>query len=551
MMTTTARVSRYLAWAVFSWAVVFAAVDAASAQPLAGSAASVEWEAANCCYIVRAVIDDVAVHELPDGLHGHAGIHRYETVSVRVLETLRGPTANRLQFVEDGDWGIHGLAQLRQNKQEVLLFLEPWSRSSRFRRASGGYAYTRFPYVVRNVLILGPRAPQWAFTSVPVLSDFMTRLSDSAQVLDTVRTFLKNYDDHVPLRTAMTKLPPDLRGGYYMVTFRATLRHEAAGQDGANRESASQAILDFEKFKDRFAKAVPTNKKPPYLRNRGGYIGVHALEWMAADCDTVVRGVIEEACFVSRIDDPTGDHYGVRFQVLETIRGAAAKEITCFVRDARDLETLRRDKQELVLFLRSNRDQGIAYPEGALQYRLRARLWDDSAIILNKDAAEVLFADLSWHHEPNEIVARLRAVSQNPTKPDNALPSPPCRMEAEPPMLHVHPPGNLVAGSSIAGNPYAVVFLPVDSELESNARKWAASSDKNLRWLAARALIYFKSDKNATILKRLLDDSAAWDRREMLVMTELAYPFEPRLLVRWEAWHVLAGWGYNPPDMTF
>ena len=70
-------------------------------------------------------------------------------------------------------------------------------------------------------------------------------------------------------------------------------------------------------------------------------------------------------------------------------------------------------------------------------------------------------------------------------------------------------------------------------------------------WLAARAMIYFKSDKNATILKQLLDDSAAWDRREMLVMTELAYPFEPRLLVRWEAWHVLAGWGYNPPEVTF
>ncbi len=317
------------------------------------------------------MIEDVTVHALPDGLHGHAGIHRYETVSVRVLETLRGPRANRLQFVEDGDWGSHQLAELRRNKQEALLFLEPWSRSSRFRRASGGYAYTRFPYVARNVLILGPSAPQWAFTRVPVLSDLMTRLTSSAQVLETVKNFLKNYDDHLPLRTAMTKLPPELCAGYYMVTFTATLQQRAAGQAGANRESANQPVLDFEKFKDRFAKEAPANKKPPYLRNRGGYIGVQALELMAADCDAVVRGVIDENCFVSRSDDPTGDHYGVKFRVLEAIRGNSAKEITCFVRDAHDLEELRRSKQELVLFLRSNLDQGIAYPEGALQYRLR------------------------------------------------------------------------------------------------------------------------------------------------------------------------------------
>jgi len=39
-----------------------------------------------------------------------------------------------------------------------------------------------------------------------------------------------------------------------------------------------------------------------------------------------------------------------------------------------------------------------------------------------------------------------------------------------------------------------VINLPVDSELEANAKKWALSKNRDRRWVAARALLYFKSD---------------------------------------------------------
>ncbi len=169
-------------------------------------------------------------------------------------------------------------------------------------------------------------------------------------------------------------------------------------------------ILDFETFTERFAKDPPEEKKPSYSRQGSGYIGVYALELMAADCDLIVRGVIEQSCFVSRTDDPTGDSYGVKIRVAETIKGATPRQITCFVSDAGDLEKLQRNEQELILFLR-NRSQAAAYPQGALEYRTHG-LWDDSVIVLDQNAVEVLFAErweawhvlAGWGHEVGEPI---------------------------------------------------------------------------------------------------------------------------------------------------
>ena len=108
----------------------------------------------------------------------------------------------------------------------------------------------------------------------------------------------------------------------------------------------------------------------------------------------------------------------------------------------------------------------------------------------------------------------------------------------------VYPPASLVAGSSLAGNVHAVIYLPVDANLEANARRWAAADRKDLRWLAARALIYFKSDENAKLLGKLLGDEGKWSRREMHHLIRPLYNESPEYLVRWEAWHVLDGWGY-------
>ena len=108
------------------------------------------------------------------------------------------------------------------------------------------------------------------------------------------------------------------------------------------------------------------------------------------------------------------------------------------------------------------------------------------------------------------------------------------------------------AGSSIAGNGFSVIYLPVDRDLEANARNWAVADNKDLRWLGARAMIYFKSDKNAALLRTLLEDGATWSRGEMLQLIG-SHPQtgEPEFLVRWEAWSVLDGWGYDFPKPSF
>jgi hypothetical protein len=271
---------------------------------------------------------------------------------------------------------------------------------------------------------------------------------------------------------------------------------------------------------------------------------VYALELMAADCDVIVRGVIEDCCFIADTDDPTGPSYGIKFRVLETFKGKASDQINFYMSDARDVETLQTNRQEIVVFLNL---QSSSKREDALGHRTRATLWDDSVIVLDRDRAEVLFSDLTWHREPGEVLERLGQIARRPLEQKDERRTRLSQFLAGdrgPPVFAVYPPASLVAGSSIAGNVYSVIYLPVDANLEANARRWAAADSKDLRWLAARGIVYFKTDENAKLLGRLLGDEGTWSRGEMLHLIRPLYNESPEYLVRWEAWHVLNGWGY-------
>jgi len=84
----------------------------------------------------------------PNDLSAELMVVRSQRVVRAVLETLKGKHCERLRFVVDGDFGSIRLADLQENKQEALLFLEPWFRSTRFNRATGGHAYPRFSFRV-------------------------------------------------------------------------------------------------------------------------------------------------------------------------------------------------------------------------------------------------------------------------------------------------------------------------------------------------------------------------------------------------------------------
>lgn len=505
-----------------SFFAVILASALALAQPVSTSTQSVEHLALHHPLIVRAVLDDIAIHAPRNS------IHRYQTLTASVLETIKGEHAERLQFVDSGDFGSQRILKLIHDKQELLLFLQPWMTSRKFNRPAGGYAYTRFPFVVEQVAVLEPDKVQFAHSSIPPLTADLQVLSKPGDLVGAIKKYLNKERGPRPVGSVTIELPPPLRSGF----FKAHLTFPADAIDPPAIEEAP--VVDFAKFKRRFGIDPPVERKPPYTRNQTGYIGVYALELMAADCDAIVRGVIEDSCFVATSEDPTGPACGARLRVTEMLKGKAAEHVNFFVSDARDLEKLQRDRQEIVVFLRN---QLLSGPAAALGHGTRDGLWDDSVIVLNRDSAEALFSNLTWHREPDEILKRLREVAPR---------------QQNPPVFDVHPPSSIAAGSSLAGNKYSVIHLPVDQDLDANARKWATSDNKDLRWLAARAAIYFKSDDNAAMLRKLLKDEATWSRREMLQLIHpLDHEHDPEYLVRWEAWHVLDGWGQDVPQPSF
>jgi len=519
-----------------SW-LILAAV--ALGQPLSGSGFCVEWMAASSPLVVRGVIDEIESH----GSDG--GYNSYKTVTVRVLETLKGQHSPRLQFVHNHDFGPVRLSDLKDSRQELLLFLDHWMRTGQFSRSGRGYAYARFPYAVKHAVILKPHDVRVAASgAAPPLTAKLAQLKEPEELLETVTGYLRERGDRPPPRGVTIELPPEMRFGY--VRFHLTFPADA--NPDHPEAKTEKPVADFATLRERFAKPPPSEQKPPYVRKQSGYSGVYALEWMAADCDLIVRGVVEDSFFISAPTDPTGSACGVKLRVLETLKGEAPPLLHVLVTDSRDLEALQRDRQELVVFLRKERLVGQA---AAFGYQTRANLWDDSVITLKTGEAEALFADLTWHRQPDEILRRLRAIAA--AKPAAGPEAAPYMDGHEvPPVFDVHLPKSIAAGSSLAGNEFSVAYLPVDRELEANAQRWAKSDNPDFRWLAGRALIYFPSDRNAALLRTLLDDPATWSRREMYQLMQPLYPEDnPEYLVRWEAWHVLAGWGQKVPKPDF
>lgn len=514
------------------------------AQPVSSADSSVEWKAARSKQIVRAVISEVTPHKLPDGLHRYSGIRRYHTVTVNVLETLKGEPAETLQFVHSyGSIGNFKFGEAQKSGQPILLFLDDWARSRKFIRANGGYAFSRFPLTVQWLAVLEPKKVRWAHTTVAVLSSDLQRQETPEQLLETVRVFLKTRKGNGPPHGKAVRLPAALRGGFSDVHF--TLP--------ADGDDAQQERLSFDAFKKKYGRKEPEGKEliSSYERASSGYVGIDSLELMATDCDVIVRGVIEDSCFLGSKFDPNHNVLAVKLRVLEKLKGECPGSIGIHMSFPRNVHQLQQDQQEIVAFLKTEQ---FELPAAALGFQTRKGLWEDTAIVLSQKHAEVLFADLSWHRKPDEILNRLRAIARPERKKIAELKegsAPFAHHGTWPPVFTFHPPPSIAAGSVIAGNPHSRVFLPVDAELEANALKWAVSEDPNRRWLGARAMIYFKTDQNAKLLKTMVNDSAAWGRRDMLNLLHLSHPYSPRLLVRWEAWHVLAGWGHDVPKPDF
>ncbi len=550
---------------IFAGMLAWAAT--AASQPVTQTIYSVEWLAANSRRIVRAKIDDVQVHDPESNPHSH------RTLSLRILETLKGEHSERLQVVHShGYLNSARVSELQQNGQELLLFLNHW-RDSYYIMSSKDYALTRFPFIISHAAILTPKDIRFGHPSLPPMTSSQTELATPQALIESIKDYLNKYRDERPLYNGSRRLPG------HAWTFFCFPVHVDVGKRRLYESKFAPRFLDFATFKEKYSKDWPIKKKQPYTRKRGQYLQVYALEHMAADSDAIYRGVIKESCFVSKSGDPTGHHCGFRMRVLETLKGKSSEHANIFVTDARNLRKLARRKQELIVFLRDNSKGLSEHPAGALHYRTRDDLWDDSVIVLNKNA-EVLFADMTWHSESREILTRLRDVIHRDQHDNNYRNAPEVHRDItlvhntteqeraeegiaaeqlflnypvrRPMSFSFRPPHSLVEGSSMAGNKYAILSVPLDQELEENARDWSTADNPDLRWLAARALLHFKSEENAAILETMLEDEAAWEIGEMIRMLDDPHKRgRPKYLVRWQAWHVLKGWGYDVPKPDF
>jgi hypothetical protein len=503
------------------------------AQPIGIAKHSIEWMTTDCDLVVRATIDKV------DPVYKDSySINR--VITLRVLETYKGDPIDSLRFMHRGDFGRSHIETWREKQCEILFFLKDWRFG--FSRWATGYVLSGLPnYAARNAIEL-------TAGKVEEYSMNLELIRSSDDLIAAVKKFLTepHYQKQQRISHHMISLPPSFyQAGIIRfdltVPLDVELERLAKGwidtkefhEIGLKAQQPFQPRLVFAEFKQKFAAENNEFTVRQYSRRNTGYVGVDSLELMATDCDLVVLGTISDFCYAMKNPDH-GQIAGVEFHVKQTLKGESKETISFAVGNPEDLAYLKKNNAPLLVFLKRNRLRLGMETYGMLEYSARA-MWDDAVVVLFKDFAEVLSSDLTWVKTPEQILLRLRKFLAETS------------FELPTPTFDFHPPESIVRDVTISGNRYAIVHLPVNSQLEANAKKWLVSKDKNIRWIGARAIVYFKSDENADLLRPLLTDDDLWERSERFRMIgSLAnVSLVIRRLTRWEAWNVLHGWGYK------
>ena len=526
--------------------------------PIFTFGSSLESAVADSDLVVRAVIEDVSKHQYKQGLYKGRG-RDTRTISVRVLETLKGVPTDNLRFVKIDLPKRLNFETAMVQKQQVILFLKSWTRIRPFEPGLGDYALARFPLSAERpltgsgIIVLDSNGAYWdRREKIPIRSQSgdgsVNSLSDPNLITQTIKQYVSSLKPGVPVpEMRVVERTTDQEGFIYDVrtTFPA--------------RTNPKPILSFEEFKTKHATQPDElwTRQRNYYRKGGGVSD--SVELMAIDCDIIARVVIKDICTVGRSQ-------AVNLKILETLKGACDKEIGVFVNSVdwpEQLEELKDNQSEVVVFF--HRDK-FSQPASSLGYRARGSRWDQAAIVLDNEKANAVFSDLTWHREPREIMAQIRIAVQRDQKRRKKVAgkAPYGQYGTRPPVFKFYSPASLWQNSPIdernerlpeskrafeLGN---VINLPVDAELEANAKKWALSKNRDLRWVAARAMLYFKSDQNAAILRTMLSDVAVWSKEEVKkLIRNLRFGHNPQHLVRWEAWHVLAAWGEQVPKVEF
>jgi len=230
-----------------------------------------------------------------------------------------------------------------------------------------------------------------------------------------------------------------------------------------------------------------------------------SLEWLAADSDVVVRATVANVAPDS--SESYDVWYTVTLKVHETLKGTHRATIKLIVRRWRsdeDLAEWRKQRREFLLFLvdskRYEREESgytkFKWAPQFVSHGVPAFVHFDE-----KAKSNPLTLDLKVPTERQDIIERTRAAVA-------------AAADAKPTVKYVF---RWYGG---------IVFwtFPVDRRLETAARRWirspndfmpsGANVEGFLKAEGAAALRHFKSEKNATILKTLLNDPAVTHKLE-------------------------------------
>jgi hypothetical protein len=238
-----------------------------------------------------------------------------------------------------------------------------------------------------------------------------------------------------------------------------------------------------------------------------------SIEWLTASSDVVAVASVADLASEDRKPEPgeTRSQWQwvtVTLRVRATLQGKAPETVVFVVERPRGDDTFSRWKesgQSVLWFLEERGDKKEelppdfpALPKG--QRRLLKSLRGEIVLGSPKTGKcvprPVFSMDFSILDEEDKII---EAVKAEVARRDKA----PARL------LWIRMPYEVAARSGKAGGANQL-GVPVNSRLEELGRGWVGSKEAWLREAGVQALTQFKSEANAAILKRLLDDEASW-----------------------------------------
>lgn len=237
-----------------------------------------------------------------------------------------------------------------------------------------------------------------------------------------------------------------------------------------------------------------------------------SVEWMTADADRVVRGV------VTRVTTTRGRGqvrwFRVTFKVRETLKGAKRATVRFTMRHIWGSTPLKwkYNRVELLVYLVASRRRAKEDRRYLLEaFTLRRSTGVIGAVVRLTGPKTDPMYNMRFQHltrraqmlQAARQAAKVRAAKGRPVRHTIDLPF------------------NTPAFKALYGGSSVWFYVPADGRLERLALAWIKSTSVNRRVEGIKALSHFKSRKNIRLLRRMLADKGSWTQTSGTLRTRV------------------------------